>query len=69
MDNVFDGGGNSIVGGEWGVYDDAKTFYLEVCLVQSFEGTAIIKVMIKWHDEVRVGDGGDKGRVFGRGQE
>ena len=31
MSNMFDCGGDEVVGGKQGVYDDSKVFNLEVC--------------------------------------
>ena len=59
MGNVFNGGGDGVVGCERGIYDDTEVFHLEVCLVQGFEGASIVEVMIKWNGEVGVRDGGD----------
>ena len=64
--DVFDRGGNSIVGRERGVHNDAETFHLQIDFVQGFKGTAVIKVMIEWDGEVGVSDGGDKGGMFSR---
>ena len=44
-------------------------FNLEISLVQDFKGATIIEVMVKGYGEVRVHDGGDKGRVFSGGWE
>ena len=47
--NVFDSGGNGVVGGKWRVYDDTEAFYLEISLVQGFEGAPIIEVVVEWN--------------------
>ena len=57
--DVFHCGSDGVVGSKWGVYDDAKSFDLEVSLVQGFEGAAIVEVMVEWDGEVRVCDGSD----------
>ena len=57
--DVFDCGGDRVVGHERGIHDHAKTFHLEVGLVQGLKGAAIIEVMIEWDGEVEVHDGGD----------
>ena len=67
--DVFHGGGDGVLGGEWGVYDDAKTFDLEVSLVQGFEGASIVEVMVERHGKVGVSDGSDECGVFGGGRE
>ena len=54
---------------ERGVHNDAEMFHLEISLVQGFEGTAVVKVMIDWDGEVGVGDGGDECGMFGGGWE
>ena len=33
MGDVFDCGGDGILGGKWGVYDNAEVFHLEVGLI------------------------------------
>ena len=66
---VFDGGGDGVLGGERGVYDDAKVFDLEVGLIQGFEGASIIEVVVERHSKVGVSDGGDQCGVFGGGRE
>ena len=53
------GGGDGILGGEWGVYDDAEAFDLEISLVQGFEGTSIVEVVVERHCKVGVHDGSD----------
>ena len=45
--NMFDCGGDGVVDGEWGVYDNSEMFYLEVDLVQGLKGAIIIEVMIE----------------------
>ena len=67
--DVFHSGGDGILGSEGRVYDYAKTFHLEVGLVQGFEGTAVVEVVIKWDGKMRVRDGGYEGGVFGGGRE
>ena len=57
------------MGSEWGVYDNAEAFDLEISLVQGFEGASIIEVMVEWHSEVRVSDGGDECGMFGGGRK
>ena len=57
---------NGVMGHEWRVYYDAEAFYLEVSLVQGFEGASIVKVMVKGHSEVVVSDNSDKSRMFSR---
>ena len=47
MGDVLNGGGDGVLGCERGVHDDAKVFYLEISLIQGFEGASIVKVMIK----------------------
>ena len=66
---VLDGGGDGVLGGEWGIYDDAKAFNLEVSLVQGFEGASIIEVVVEWHSEMGVSDGRDERGMFSRGRE
>ena len=68
-DDVFNCGSNSIVGRERGVHDDTEVFHLEISLIQGFEGTAIIKVMVEWYCEVGVHDGGDEHGMFSGGWE
>ena len=67
--NVFDSGGDGVLGGEWRVHDDTKTFDLEVSFVQGFEGASVVEVVIKRHGKVGVSDGGDQCGVFGGGRE
>ena len=62
--NVLDGRSNGVPGSEWRVYNNIKTFNLEISLVQGFKGTSIIKVMVKRYGKVKVYDGSDKGQVF-----
>ena len=69
MGDVFNGGGDGVLSRERGVYNDAKTFNLEVSFVQDFEGASIVEVMVGWYGKVGVRDGGDKCGVFGRGWE
>ena len=57
--DVFNCGGDGVLSREGRVYDDAEMFNLEVSLVQGFEGTSIVKVMVEQHSEVRVYDGSD----------
>ena len=64
MGDVFHGGGDGVMGREWGVYDDAKVFHLEVGLVQGFEGASIIEVMVKQDGKVGVSDSSDECSVF-----
>ena len=59
MGNMFDGGGDGVMGSEWQVYNNAKAFYLEVSFIQGLEGASIVKVVVKGHSEVGVCDGGD----------
>ena len=63
--NVLNGGGDGVPGCERGVHDNTKPFYLEISLVQGFEGASIIKVMVKWYSKMGVYDGSDKGSMFG----
>ena len=67
--NMFDGGGDGVASHERGVHDYTKAFYLQVSLVQGFEGTAIIEVMIEWDGEVGVSDCSSEGGVFSGGWE
>ena len=67
--DVFDCGGDGVLGGERGVYDDTETFDLEISLVQGFKGASVVEVMIKWYGKVGVGDGGDECGMFGGGRE
>ena len=67
--DVFDCGGDGVLSGEWGVYDDAKAFDLEIGFVQGLEGASIVEVMIKRYSEVGVSDGGDERGMFGGGRE
>ena len=67
--DVFHSGCDGILSSERRVYDDAEAFDLEVSLVQGFEGASIVEVMVEWHGEVGVGDGGDECGVFGGGRE
>ena len=67
--NMFDGRGDGVPGCERGVHNDTKVFDLEVRLIQGFERTSIIEVVVERYDEVRICDGGDKSGVFSRGQE
>ena len=64
--DIFNGGGDGVPGCEWGVYDDAKVFYLEIGLVQGLKGASIIEVMVKRHGKVEVHDGSDKHGMFSR---
>ena len=66
MDDVFDCRGNGVASGEWGVYDDAQVFHLEIGLVQGLKWTSIIEIVIERYSEVGVRDGGDEGGMFGR---
>ena len=45
--NMFDCGGDRVVSGEWGVYDDSKAFNLEVGFVQGLKGATVIKVVVE----------------------
>ena len=47
MCDVFDGGGDGVMSGEWGVYDNSKVFDLEVSLVQGFKWATVIEVMVE----------------------
>ena len=47
--DVFDSGGDGIVGGKRRVYNDTKAFYLEISLIQGFKGASIIKVVVEWN--------------------
>ena len=67
--NVFNCGGDGVLGGEGRVYDDAEAFHLQIGLVQGLEGTAVVKVMIEWDGEVGVGDSGDERGMFSGGWE
>ena len=69
MGDVFDCGGNGVVGHERGVHNHAETFHLEVGFIQGLKGAAIIKVVIEWDDEVGVSDSSDKGSMFSGGRE
>ena len=69
MSNVFDSGGNRVVGCERRVHNNAEAFYLQVGLVQSLKRTAIIKVVVEWDGEVRVCDCSSKGGMFSGGWE
>ena len=66
ISNVFDSGGDRVVSGEWGVNDDSKVFNLEVGFVQGFEGAAIVKVVVKWHNKMGVYNGGGECGMLGR---
>ena len=57
--DVFNCGGDGILSREGRVHDDAETFHLQISLVQGFEGTAVVEVMIEWYGEMGVRDGGD----------
>ena len=59
MGDVFNCGGNGVMGCERGIHDYAKTFHLEIGLVQGFEGTAVVEIMIEWDGKMAVHDGGD----------
>ena len=61
---MLDSGGNGVVGCERRVHNDTEMFYLKVGLVQGFEGTSVIKVVVKWDGEIGVCDGSDKGSMF-----
>ena len=63
--DVFDCGGDGVLGSERGVYDDAETFDLEVSLVQGFEGAPIVEVMVERYSKVGVSDGGGESGMFG----
>ena len=69
MGDVFDGGGDGVLSHEWRVHNNAKVFHLEISLVQGFEGTTIIEVMVEWYSRVRICDGSDKSGMFSREQE
>ena len=69
MGDVFDCGGDGVMGGKQGIYDDTKVFYLEVSLVQGFKGASIIKVVVEQYGEMGVCDGSDKGGMFDGGGE
>ena len=69
MDNVLNGWGDGILGHERGVHNNAKAFHLKIGLVQGFEGTPIIKVMVKWDGKVGVHDGSDKSGMFSWGRK
>ena len=70
MGDMFDHRDNGIMGGKWGVHYNTKVFDLEISLVQGLKGTAIIEVMIEWHDKVGVDNGSDKCGMFsGRGKQ
>ena len=67
--DVFDCGGDGVLGGERGVYDNTEAFDLEVSLVQGFEGASIVEVVVERDGKVRVSDGSDQGGMFGGGRE
>ena len=69
MSNVFDSGGDGILSGEQGVYDNTETFHLEVSLIQGFKWASIIKVVVKWDGQMGVHDSSDQGGVFSGGWE
>ena len=48
MGDVFDSGGDGVLSCERRVYDDAKAFHLQISLVQGFEGTTVVEVVIEW---------------------
>ena len=59
MSDVFDSGGDGVMGCEWRVHDDAEMFHLQVGLVQDFKGASVIEVVVKRDCKVGVHDGGD----------
>ena len=63
--NMFNGGGDGVPDHERGVHDNTEVFYLEISLVQGFEGVSIVEVVVKWYGKMGVRDGSDKGSVFG----
>ena len=65
MGNVFDGGGDRVMGCEQGVYNDAEVFHLKVSLVKGFKGASVIKVVVKWDGKMGICDGSDQCGVFG----
>ena len=69
MGDVFNSGGDGILGSEGRVHDYAEAFHLQIGLVQGFEGTAVVEVMIEWDGEVEISDGGDECGMFGGGWE
>ena len=67
--DVFDCGGDGVLGGERRVYNDTKSFHLEVGFVKGLEGATVVKVMVEWDGEVGVSDGGDEHGMFSGGRE
>ena len=60
LGDMFNGGGDGVLGGEWGGYNDAQAFDLEISLVQGFEGASVVEVMVERDGEMGVRDGGDR---------
>ena len=67
--DVFNSGGNCVLGGEGGVHNYAEVFHLQIGFVQGLEGTSVVEVMIKWDSEVEISDGSDEHGMFGGGWE
>ena len=57
--DVFDGGGDGVVGCEWRVHNDTEAFHLKVGLVQGFKGASVIEVVVKCDGKMGVSDGSD----------
>ena len=66
---MFDCGGDGVVDGEWGVYNNSEMFYLEVGLVQGLKRAIIIKVMIEWYSKMGVSDSSGEHGVFSEWEE
>ena len=67
--NVFNSGGDGVLGGEGRVHNYAEAFHLQVGFVQGLKGTAVVEVMIEWDGEVGISDGCDKCGMFSGGRE